>query len=106
MVCERGVFLLGHHRALIENIAILEEDRMGLETSLGIAEGHVLKEEDTPVEITIVMPCLNEAETLGICIEKAKRALSENSIQVRYLLQTTAALMDRKELQYVWEHGS
>ena len=86
MVCERGVFLLGHHRALIENIAILEEDRMGLETSLGIAEGHVLKEEDTPVEITIVMPCLNEAETLGICIEKAKRALSENSIASEILV--------------------
>lgn len=52
---------------------------MELETDLGIAEGRVSKEE-APVEVTIVMPCLNEAETLGICIEKAKRALSANSI--------------------------
>ena len=53
---------------------------MGLETSLGIAEGRVSKEEDTPVEITIVMPCLNEADTLRICIGKAQRALSANNI--------------------------
>ena len=26
------------------------------------------------------MPCLNEAETLAICIEKAKRCLDENGI--------------------------
>ena len=53
---------------------------MGIETSLGIAEGRVSVEEDTPVEVTIVMPCLNEADTLGICIEKAQRALSANNI--------------------------
>ena len=59
---------------------------MGLETSLGIAESRVSKEADTPVEVTIVMPCLNEAETLEICIEKAKRALSENSISGEVLV--------------------
>ena len=53
---------------------------MGIETSLGITEGRVSVQKDTPVEVTIVMPCLNEAETLGICIEKAKRALSANNI--------------------------
>lgn len=31
-------------------------------------------------EVSVVMPCLNEAETLGICIEKARRALDENAI--------------------------
>jgi len=36
--------------------------------------------EDSPVEVTVVMPCLNEAETLGICIEKAQRAFSANQI--------------------------
>jgi glycosyltransferase involved in cell wall biosynthesis len=29
----------------------------------------------TDVEVSVVMPCLNEAETLGACIEKAQRAL-------------------------------
>jgi glycosyltransferase involved in cell wall biosynthesis len=32
------------------------------------------------VELSIVMPCLNEAETLGTCIEKAKRFLHEHRI--------------------------
>src|SRR3954454_21779061 len=33
------------------------------------------------VELSIVMPCLNEAETLENCIRKAKRCLKENDIQ-------------------------
>jgi glycosyltransferase involved in cell wall biosynthesis len=32
------------------------------------------------VEVSIVMPCLNEADTLAICIEKAQRALREAGI--------------------------
>jgi glycosyltransferase involved in cell wall biosynthesis len=28
------------------------------------------------VEVSVVMPCLNEADTLGICIEKAQRAMA------------------------------
>src|SRR6185369_11593270 len=31
-------------------------------------------------EVSIVMPCLNEAETLGICIEKAQRWLDDNGV--------------------------
>ena len=36
-------------------------------------------DKDFP-EVSIVMPCLNEADTLASCIAKAKRALSENNI--------------------------
>ncbi len=32
------------------------------------------------VELSIVMPCLNEAETLGICIEKANRFFFDNDV--------------------------
>jgi len=32
------------------------------------------------VEVSVVMPCLNEAETLGVCIEKAQRALRDAGI--------------------------
>jgi glycosyltransferase involved in cell wall biosynthesis len=32
------------------------------------------------VEVSIVMPCLNEAETLASCIRKARQALAENGI--------------------------
>jgi glycosyltransferase involved in cell wall biosynthesis len=31
-------------------------------------------------EVSVVMPCLNEADTLGTCIEKAQRALREHGI--------------------------
>jgi glycosyltransferase involved in cell wall biosynthesis len=36
-------------------------------------------DENLP-EVSIVMPCLNEADTLGTCISKALRALNENQI--------------------------
>jgi glycosyltransferase involved in cell wall biosynthesis len=31
-------------------------------------------------EVSVVMPCLNEADTLAVCIEKALRALRESKI--------------------------
>lgn len=38
------------------------------------------KQEELRFELTVVMPCLNEAETLGTCIGKAQRALREANI--------------------------
>jgi glycosyltransferase involved in cell wall biosynthesis len=35
---------------------------------------------DSPIELTVVMPCLNEAETLATCVDKALAALRENGI--------------------------
>ena len=32
------------------------------------------------LELTILMPCLNESETLETCIKKAKKSLEENNI--------------------------
>jgi len=40
----------------------------------------VSQKDPEAVEISVVMPCLNEAETLGACIEKAQRALRESGI--------------------------
>jgi glycosyltransferase involved in cell wall biosynthesis len=39
-----------------------------------------MTETPGPLELSIVMPCLNEAETVGRCIEKAQRSLAELSI--------------------------
>ena len=33
-----------------------------------------------PIELSVVMPCLNEADTLATCIEKAQRAMREHNI--------------------------
>jgi glycosyltransferase involved in cell wall biosynthesis len=35
---------------------------------------------DTSIEISIIMPCLNEAETLAVCIEKAQRFIEDNAL--------------------------
>src|SRR5437899_6683174 len=43
-----------------------------LEATAGLKPG-----DNTAVELTIVMPCLNEAETLAMCIRKAQRSLNE-----------------------------
>src|SRR5713226_5150918 len=37
--------------------------------------------EAFPVELSIVIPCLNEADTLETCIKKAQRALLEHNIK-------------------------
>ncbi len=39
-----------------------------------------MNQKTAEIELTIVMPCLNEAETLGICINKAQAALKKNDI--------------------------
>ena len=38
------------------------------------------------MELTILMPCLNEAETLAVCIRKAKKFLLENNIDGEVLI--------------------
>ena len=41
---------------------------------------HLPASDESPVEFSIVMPCLNEAATLPVCIEKAQRCLRQNNI--------------------------
>ena len=45
-----------------------------------------MKNDEKQVELTILMPCLNEAETLAICIKKARYFLEENSISGEVLV--------------------
>ena len=33
-----------------------------------------------PPEVSVVMPCLNEAETLAVCIQKARACLADNGV--------------------------
>jgi glycosyltransferase involved in cell wall biosynthesis len=37
--------------------------------------------EDSSIEVSVVMPCLNEADTLGTCIAKARKALDDHDIR-------------------------
>lgn len=42
--------------------------------------------ENNNIEVSVVMPCLNEEETVGICVKKAKEALSNLGIQGEILV--------------------
>ncbi|HEX4154296.1 MAG TPA: glycosyltransferase family 2 protein [Acidobacteriaceae bacterium] len=49
--------------------------------SVEAANGVISRENSTgSLELTVVMPCLNEAETLAVCVDKAQAALRENGI--------------------------
>ncbi len=44
-------------------------------------------EKSTPeLELSIVMPCLNEADTVGICVRKAQSAILEMGIQAEVII--------------------
>jgi glycosyltransferase involved in cell wall biosynthesis len=47
---------------------------------------NAMTEEQQAVELSIIMPCLNEAETLKICIQKAKDFLVNNKIKGEILV--------------------
>lgn len=51
-----------------------------------------------PVEVTIVMPCLNEADTLATCLEKAQRALREHDIAGEVLVADNGSTDGSQEI--------
>jgi glycosyltransferase involved in cell wall biosynthesis len=57
----------------------VEEIEMIAETYM-VTDKLAEREESAPLELSIVMPCLNEAETLAVCIEKAQRSLRELNV--------------------------
>jgi glycosyltransferase involved in cell wall biosynthesis len=42
--------------------------------------------QDGEFELTVVMPCLNEADTLETCIQKAQKAITENNIRAEIVI--------------------
>jgi hypothetical protein len=55
-----------------------------------IADQMLATDKNFP-EVSIIMPCLNEADTLAACIGKAKRALNEQKQQKKTSLPITEA---------------
>ena len=55
-----------------------------------------MKQED--LELTILMPCLNEAETIETCVKKAKRSLEENNIKGEVLVADNGSTDGSQEL--------
>lgn len=50
------------------------------------------------MELTILMPCLNEAETIKVCINKAQKFLAENSISGEVLIADNGSTDGSKEI--------
>ena len=50
------------------------------------------------LELTILMPCLNEAETLAICIQKAKTCLEKNHISGEVLIADNGSTDGSQEI--------
>jgi len=50
------------------------------------------------IELTILMPCLNEAETLGLCIDKALSFLAKNNIIGEVLIADNGSTNDSIEI--------
>ncbi|MFV2017770.1 glycosyltransferase family 2 protein [Micromonospora sp. LOL_023] len=51
-----------------------------------------------PVEVTVLLPCLNEAETLEVCIRKARRALDELGIAGEVLVSDNGSTDGSQEI--------
>src|SRR6266550_2042696 len=50
------------------------------------------------VEVSIVMPCLNEADTLATCIEKAQRALRDAGIEGEIIIADNGSTDDSPQI--------
>jgi glycosyltransferase involved in cell wall biosynthesis len=54
--------------------------------------------EDASIELSVVMPCLNEAETLGVCIEKAKSAIDQIGIAAEIVVADNGSTDGSQEI--------
>ena len=50
------------------------------------------------IELSVVMPCLNEADTLATCIEKAKRAVTEAGIEAEIIVADNGSTDGSREI--------
>lgn len=49
-------------------------------------------------ELTILMPCLNEAETLNVCIQKARKFLDDHHIEGEILIADNGSTDGSQEI--------
>jgi glycosyltransferase involved in cell wall biosynthesis len=50
------------------------------------------------IELSVVMPCLNEADTLATCIEKAKQAIAQHRIEAEIIVADNGSTDGSREI--------
>jgi glycosyltransferase involved in cell wall biosynthesis len=50
------------------------------------------------MELTILMPCLNEAETIGTCVRKANEWISRNAVKAEVLVSDNGSTDGSREI--------
>ena len=56
------------------------------------------KTNDEELELSIVMPCLNEAETLEICIQKCQKFIKENNLSAEVIIADNGSTDGSQEI--------
>lgn len=67
-----------------------------VEPRVGVDESR--RDEHTPCELSIVMPCLDEVETLGTCLRKAFDSLEKHGIEGEIIVADNGSTDGSKEL--------
>ena len=63
-----------------------------------VSPANLFEENGYAVEVSVVMPCLNEADTLATCIEKAQRAFRENNINGEVVVADNGSVDGSQEI--------
>ena len=66
--------------------------------SNGVSENFSLSQTTTPIELSVVMPCLNERLTLGTCIKKAMKSMEELGIQGEVIIADNGSTDGSQEI--------
>jgi glycosyltransferase involved in cell wall biosynthesis len=65
------------------------------------ARGHtkrIVTSSDSDIELSIVMPCLNEADTLEVCIQKAQQAIGEIGVRSEVVIADNGSTDGSREI--------
>ena len=94
------------HEIKTQNLIILTKSARGKATIMtpGYPSDKSEIHSAEKIELTILMPCLNESETLGLCIDKALSFLAENNIVGEVLIADNGSTDDSIEIAIA--HGA
>ena len=87
----------GIHLAVVPEKASAVSQLTQLEGS-ATAEEHVAHDQLSSLELSVVIPCLNEAETLATCIGKAQSVISEHGISAEIVVADNGSTDGSREI--------